>query len=118
MKAFNRATGLFGEDLAAKALQDKGYLILERNFSNRFGEIDIIAKDKDVLVFIEVKTKTGRDFGLPEEMITRNKLQRVQKMAVIYLNGQNLPCRIDIVAVVLSASNELLRLNHYTNVYF
>lgn len=117
MKYFNRKTGSLAEDLAVEALKEKGYQILEKNFSNRFGEIDIIARDKKTLVFVEVKAKTGLDFGMPEEMINKQKLKRIQKMAFVYLNGKQLTCRIDVVAIVLSPTNDVLRLNHYENVY-
>ena len=117
MKSSTRDTGRLAEEMAGKALIAKGYTILENNFSNRYGEIDIIAKDKDILVFVEVKAKTGEEFGLPEEMINRGKLQKVKNMALIYMKGENLPCRIDVIAVVLSQENNLIRLTHYENVY-
>lgn len=117
MKVFNRVIGKLAEDLACNALKEKNYTIIKRNFSNRFGEIDIIAKDKNILVFVEVKAKTGTDFGLPEEMINKGKLKRVRHMAEVYLKGKDLPCRIDVVAIVLGSNNELLRLTHYENVY-
>ncbi len=118
MKFRNRETGRLAENLAIEALKNKGYSILESNFSNRFGEIDIIARDKDILVFVEVKAKKGTDFGSPEEMINHQKLKRVQNMAAVYMKGQLKPCRIDVVAVVLSPSDDLLRLTHYENVFF
>ncbi len=90
---------------------------MERNFSNKYGEIDIIAKDKNTLVFVEVKTKTGIDFGLPEEMVGKGKLARVRQMATIYLKGKLVPCRIDVIAIVLGKETELVRLTHYQNVY-
>lgn len=117
MKQDNRNIGFLGESLATNALENKGYEILKRNFRNKFGEIDIIAKDKNILVFVEVKTKKGIEFGLPEEMINAYKLRKVQKMAEVYLNGKILPCRIDVVAIILSETNELLSLKHYENVY-
>lgn len=117
MKSNNRETGRLAEDLAGKALLEKGYRIIENNFSNRYGEIDIIAKDKETLVFVEVKAKKGADFGLPEDMISPGKLKRVKNMATIYMKGKILPCRIDVVAVVLSQDNNLIRLTHYENVY-
>lgn len=117
MKFKNRQTGHLAENLAAAALQEKGYQLLERNFSNRFGEIDLIAKDNGILVFVEVKAKKGTDFGMPEEMINSYKLKRVQNMATIYMKGKNLPCRIDVVAVILSSADELISLTHYENVY-
>lgn len=117
MKSFNRETGRLAEKLAADVLSQKGYKILECNFSNKFGEIDIIAKDKEILVFVEVKAKKGEDFGMPEEMINPSKLQRIRNMASIYMDGKLLPCRIDVIAVVLSPDNTLSRLTHYENVY-
>lgn len=117
MRVTNRETGRLAETLASKALIEKGYHILESNFSNRFGEIDIIAKDKGTLVFVEVKAKKGEEFGLPEEMISPHKLRKVKNMAVIYMKGDTLPCRIDVVAVVLSLEGDLVRLTHYENVY-
>lgn len=117
MKFSSRDTGYLAEELASEALKKKGYRILENNFSNRFGEIDIIAKDKDILVFVEVKAKKGTEFGLPEEMISPYKLRKVMNMATIYMKGETLPCRIDVIAVVLSQDNSLIRLTHYENVY-
>ena len=117
MKINNRKTGHLAETLATQDLIKKGYQILENNFSNRYGEIDIIAKDRETLVFVEVKAKKGIDFGMPEEMISPGKLKRVKNMATIYMKGETLPCRIDVVAVVLSSENELIRLTHYENVY-
>ncbi len=117
MKFFNRETGRLAEDLATQALRDKDYQILERNFANKFGEIDIIAKDKNVLVFVEVKAKKGEQFGTPEEMINPRKLWKIRSMANLYMRRNDLPCRIDVVAVVLSENNSVLRLTHYENVY-
>lgn len=117
MKFKNWETGHLAENLAVEALKKKGLVIVETNFHNRFGEIDIIARDKNILVFVEVKAKKGVDFGAPEEMINRQKLKRVQNMATVYMKGKNLPCRIDVVAIILSSTNELISLTHYENVY-
>lgn len=117
MKKFNRIVGSKAEEYAARALIKKGYAIVKRNFSNRFGEIDIIAKDGETLVFVEVKAKTGNRFGTPEEMVSKWKLNQIRKMAEIYMEGKNLPCRIDVIAILLDPASELLRLTHYQNVY-
>ncbi|OGG05879.1 hypothetical protein A2872_02670 [Candidatus Gottesmanbacteria bacterium RIFCSPHIGHO2_01_FULL_42_12] len=117
MKLYNKITGQLGENFATDHLINKGYQILERNFHNKFGEIDIIAKKGDILIFVEVKTKIGDFFGTPEEMVGRGKLQRVRNMATMYMNGQLLPCQVDVFAVVLNPDNSLLRLTHYENVY-
>ena len=117
MKFKNRQTGRLAERLAAEALIEKGYEILERNFQNRFGEIDIIAKSKNILVFVEVKAKKSTRFGIPEEMINPLKIQKIRHMAELYLNGKSSLCRIDVVAIILSPQNGLLDLKHYENVY-
>ena len=110
-------TGKKGEDIAAELLKNKGYAIVDRNWRNKFGEIDIITKKDGVLVFVEVKTKKGELFGLPEEMVGFGKLQKVRHMATVYMNGKEIPCRIDVVAVVLSEDGQVTRLTHYENVY-
>ncbi len=117
MKLCNSITGKKGEEIAAELLKNKGYEIVERNWRNKFGEIDIIAKKDEILVFVEVKTKIGEVFGLPEEMVGAGKLQKVRNMATVYLKGKDTLCRIDVVAVVLEDDNSISRINHYENVY-
>jgi putative endonuclease len=116
MKSENKLVGRLTEAMAAEALKQKGFEILEQNFSNKFGEIDIIAQDRETLVFVEVKAKTGDQFGLPEEMITAGKLGRIRHMASIYTKGKEVLCRIDVVAIVLDEQHLPLRLTHYENV--
>jgi len=76
--------------LAVKYLQKKGYKIEERNFRTRFGEIDIVCWDAQTLVFVEVKTKIGHDFGEPEEMVDKRKMAQVQRMGEVYVEMSNL----------------------------
>lgn len=116
MKTYNKETGRIGEELARNFLKRKGYEIVKNNFSTRFGEIDLICKDRDTTVFVEVKTKCGVDFGTPEEMYTRGKAERVKRMASVYLEGKETNCRIDMVAIVLGDNNKTERLTHYPNV--
>ncbi len=119
MKQDNKRTGNRGEDLAAEYLQKKGYKIEERNFRTRFGEIDIVCWDAKTLVFVEVKTKIGHDFGEPEEMVGRRKLSQVSRMGEIYLldKGLDVSCRVDVVAIVLFENGEVEKLEHYEAVY-
>ncbi len=117
MKQENKKTGNLGEDLAAEFLKKKGYKIMERNFSTRFGEIDIIANKNGVTVFVEVKTKKGGLFGLPEEMVSKSKLEKVRRMSEVYLKGTSVRCRIDMVAVVLGRDLEVKRMTHHENLY-
>ena len=94
--------GKSGEDLACAALERRGYVILERRYRTRLGEIDIIARDDDTIVFVEVKARLGGDFGGAAAAITPWKQRRVAHMAVDYLARhrlQNCPCRFDAVAI-------------------
>ena len=109
-------TAKLGEDLACKYLKKLGFKILERNYRKTYGEIDVIALDKDVLTFVEVKTRTSGQFGTPLESITPWKLKSVIKTAQYYeMTHQKLPksLRIDAVSVILNgdkASNiELIK---------
>lgn len=116
MKTENRDVGRRGEAIALQHLLEKGCELVLRNFSTRFGEIDLIMRDKDIMVFVEVKTKKGLGWGSPEEMFTRNKMERVKRMATVYLKGREEKCRIDMVAVVLDQSDEPISVKHYRNV--
>jgi putative endonuclease len=95
-------TGRSGEEQAVEFLKKQGYKILETNFRSRFGEIDIIAVDRGTLCYIEVKTRSGQRFGLPEEAVGYHKLQHLLKTAAVYRsNRENLPEgeRVDVVAI-------------------
>lgn len=116
MKRFNKETGKIGEGAAEGILVKKGYELVLRNFSTRFGEIDLIMRDGEKLVFVEVKTKKGLKFGTPEEMFTRGKYNKVKRMATVYLKGKDVPCRIDMMAVELDQNNGVVALRHYENV--
>jgi len=99
-----RETGILGEKLAQDFLKKRGYRIMETNYRSPHGEIDIVAKKKGFLVFIEVRTKTGANFGSPEESITQTKMERLRMTAAHYRqNNDNLPdsWRIDMVAIEL-----------------
>jgi len=119
VKSLNRQTGNLGEDLAASHLKKNRYQIVEKNFQTRFGEIDIISltPDKQTLVFIEVKTKTGDYFGTPEDMFNSHKLHQVYRMSQIYLQDkpvyQNLSARIDVIAIILNPDRSLKSLTHH-----
>ncbi|MCX8008528.1 MAG: YraN family protein [Patescibacteria group bacterium] len=117
MKYFNKIIGKLAEDIAMAELQRKGYQILTRNFAHRYGEIDIIAKDKETTVFVEVKAKTGLDAGLPEEMVSKRKLEKIRSLALLYTEGKEIPCRIDVIAIVLTKERHIQRITHYQNVY-
>lgn len=81
-----KETGKLGEELAALMLEEKGYEILERNYRCRFGEIDIIARKRDILTFVEVKTRSGDAYGTAAEAVTWTKQQKIRQTALQYLN--------------------------------
>jgi putative endonuclease len=96
------ALGNFGEDVACRELESRGYDILERRYRQRGGEIDIIARDGRTIVFIEVKAREGRDFGDAVEAVTWWKRRRITRIALDYLARHRLgesPCRFDVVSV-------------------
>ncbi len=79
-------TGKYGENLAASYISSKGYIILERNFNNKFGELDIIAvKGKD-LVFFEVKYRTNKKFGYGDESISKSKIEKLRKSIEVWIS--------------------------------
>jgi putative endonuclease len=94
--------GLLGEQLACDELEKRGYAIVERRYRTRAGELDIVARHGDYLVFVEVKARHASDFGGPEAAVTSQKQQRIVWMATDYLarsGGQDVPCRFDVVAI-------------------
>lgn len=109
--------GKLGEDLACKYLQDKGYKIIERNFEARQGEIDIIAKDKEELVFIEVKTRSNISYGKPAEAVNEIKQNHLIKTIEYYIYSRHLEdefIRIDIIEIYLWKNK--YRVNHIKQV--
>ena len=93
-----------GEELACRELRRRGYSILARRYRTRHGEIDIVAMDDDVLVFVEVKARSDRRFGGPLAAITGLKQRKLTRMALDYLarsRTAGVPCRFDVVAVEL-----------------
>ena len=113
-----RDTGILGAKLAKDFLKKKGYHILETNYRCPEGEIDIVARQKDYTVFVEVRTKTSLEFGSPEESITPAKMARLRATASHFRQTHdNLPplWRIDVVAVELDQKWKLLRIELIEN---
>jgi putative endonuclease len=113
------AVGKKGEEIAEGILKEKGYEIIKRNFHfGRYGEIDIIAKDKDTLVFVEVKTRYSKEYGNPLESITYSKQMKLKKAAEGYLyinNIRNVPCRIDVIAIDFTEAKPIIE--HLVNAF-
>ena len=97
--------GKWGEDVARRHLEEQGYSILETNYRCPYGEVDIVAREGDAVVFVEVKTRRDRTFGQPEESVTAAKQGKLIEVAQAYLQeNPGLPedWRIDVVAILAS----------------
>jgi putative endonuclease len=111
-------TGALGEKLACALLKKRGYRIVETNFRCREGEIDIVARQRKCLVFVEVRTKTSLEFGPPEESITAAKRRKMRVTARRYLQSLERPpalWRIDFVAIELNDQGKATRAEIFEN---
>ncbi len=116
MSEDTKELGLKGEDEAVRFLRKKGYRILERNFRSRLGEIDIVARDGDTIVFVEVKTRSTESFGSPKDAIDARKIRRITRGSMDYLRRNfkdgDVNIRFDVVTVELKDggySTELIK---------
>lgn len=121
-KKDNFQLGRFGEQYATDYLRNKKYRLLEKNFRNRFGEIDLIFEKKGKIIFVEVKLKIGDEFGTPEEMITKGKILQIEKTARAFLMmNQKLADKfpifqIDAVCILFDKGGEFSRISHHENI--
>jgi putative endonuclease len=109
----NLQLGKNGEESAESFLKNSGYKILTRNYKTKLGEIDIIAREKDCICFVEVKTRNSADFGLPKEAITPRKQRQIAKTALSYLKEKDLldkRARFDVVSVLLDETGPKIEL--------
>ena len=111
----NRELGRKGEDAAVRFLERRGYDIVERNWTCFAGEADIIARDGEAVVFVEVKTRTGVSNGLPAEAVTKNKRERYEKIACAFLADYDVvdvPVRFDVVSISLIDTDRAMVRHH------
>lgn len=105
----HRSIGNRGEDLACEFLSKQGYKILERNYRIRGGEIDIVAREGEWLIFVEVKTRYSHEYGVPQESITPYKMRALLKTALFYVvksKWGDKPYRLDLVAIDYANSQD------------
>jgi putative endonuclease len=115
----NRKLGRRGETIAVRHLEGKGYSILERNWHAAGGELDLVAQDGETVVIVEVKTRSGRSYGLPEDAMTQTKRRRLLRTAWTYLQQNDLlesAWRVDLIAIEISREGALERVEHYQNI--
>lgn len=120
MQNYRQKLGGWGERLAASYLEDKGYTILGRNLRTRFGEIDLLARQGEQLVFVEVKTRRSTRYGLPEEAVTGNKKAHLLDAIQAYLQGHpELPgnYRVDVIAIFRSPKDRTHEIVQFENAF-
>ena len=120
MHSYNKDIGSFGEALARDYLISKGYKILNMNFRNKFGEIDIICKKNNLLIFCEIKSRYSNSFGSPIESITCYKQKLIIKLSVLYLISKkyyNFNVRYDIIEVIFNTITSSHIINHVQDAF-
>lgn len=117
---FAKLLGNRGENAAVRYLKAKGYRILFRNHKNQFGEIDIIARDQDWIVFVEVKTRSSTAAGHPTEAVTVGKQIQLTKLAMVFLKRHKLlnhRARFDVVSIIWPTGTTDPVIDHYMNAF-
>jgi len=108
MEDTRKVLGARGEDLAVRYLKKKGYKVIERNYRCQWGEIDLVAREGDTLVFVEIKSRSSSGFGLPQDAVNRFKQNKLIEVARAYVAERRLTeditMRFDVVAVQLTPS--------------
>lgn len=111
--------GILGERIAERFLLAKGYKVLDKNFKTKWGEIDLVAKKKKGIVFVEVKTIRKKQGFAAEDEISRKKKMQLRKMAQIYLAQKRMPpetlCQIDILAIEIGRDFKRAKIKHFKN---
>lgn len=111
--------GAYGEDAACAYLSRLSYTILERNVRTPFGEIDIVARDQDTIVCVEVKSRTSILYGTPAEAITLDKMRHMQRAALSYISSRgtpDVPVRLDVITVLHQVEEKTPEIRHIKNV--
>ena len=117
--SYAQKVGHFGEKLAQDYLKRKGYKIVDINIKTGYKEIDIVAHKKELLVFVEVKTRTSKSFGEADEGIGYYKLKNLKKAIAYYLShsgGYNQNFRLDLIAIDLNRRTKIAHLKHYKEI--
>ena len=119
MKSTASKNGKIGENSAEKFLLNKGYETLKRNYHSKYGEIDIISRIDNYLVFTEVKARSFKTIAQPKEWVDYKKQEKIVKTAACFLeeNELDLQPRFDVIEVFISSSGEAKRINHIENAF-
>ncbi len=115
-----RELGALGERHAARLLRAKGLQLLEGNYRTHFGELDLIAREENTLVFVEVRTRSAEDAFTPLASVDKDKQQRVLRLAHHYRRARRLPecyIRFDVVEVIATPTGEVREVRHYPGIF-
>ena len=113
-------SGAIGEQIAAIYLERKGFKIEEKNFSCKYGELDIVARDKDCIVIAEVKTRKSYAYGYPAEFVTPKKQERLRRAAMEYIGYKEVEMRFDVIEVTYEMYHGrflIKEINHIENAF-
>lgn len=111
--------GKTGESIAARFLIDNGYRVLAKNYWTRFGELDIVAREGETLVFVEVKTGIANDVTKPYERVNPEKLEKCMKACTLYCQAfpqGDAPLRFDVISIELNPTTRHAKLQHFKNI--
>lgn len=120
MKKIHKDIGKFSEDLAKEYLIKNDYTILDCNFKNFLGEIDIICKKNNLLIIVEVKSRYNNNYGLPRESVNFSKQKSIIKVANSYINYKrlfNINVRFDVIEVYLNFENTNFKISHIKDAF-
>lgn len=120
MKNYNKNIGDYGEDIGITLLKEKGYYILDRNFRNKYGEIDVICKFKDMIIFVEIKSRYNSSFGKPSEAVTYSKQKKIINICKYYIYKNklfNYNCRFDVIEIYFNTKNDLSNIIHIEDAF-
>ncbi|MCL4491044.1 MAG: YraN family protein [Nitrospirae bacterium] len=109
--------GSKGEDIAADYLKEKGFKVLQRNYRTPIGEADIIVRDRDTLVFVEVKARTTDTYGQPFEAVDHRKQEKLRRIALYYVtrNKLEMPVRFDVISIISRSGKD--EINHIVEAF-
>lgn len=120
MKGLNKEVGRYAEKLAQEYLRKNNYRILDCNFRNYSGEIDIICRKNNILVIVEVKGRYSYEFGVPKESVTPSKQKsiiKVTKSYMLYKKLTNINVRFDVIEVFFNQNNDLFKITHLKDAF-
>lgn len=113
---YQKDIGKKGELIAASYLEKKGYEIIDMNYTTRYGELDLVALERDCVVFVEVKTRKFNTYGLPEDNVTVQKLSKIEKAALVWLQSHpESPddWRVDVISIIIGSDGNAQDVQHF-----